>query len=69
MSPPRDFMARIFSSFQRYMYFSVHLLLFRGQIISIASWYMFEVTCSSYFSVNVDSYGSLGVTLLSTVTR
>lgn len=28
------------------MYFSVHLLLFRDQIISVASWYMLEVTCS-----------------------
>ena len=42
------------------MYFSVHLLLFRDQIISVASWYMLGVTCSLYFSANVGSYGSLG---------
>ena len=44
-----DFMAGIF-----------HLLLFRDQIISIASWYMLGVTCSFYFSVNVGSCGLLG---------
>lgn len=41
------------------MYFRVHLLLFRDQIISVASWYMLEVACSFYFSVNVGSCGLL----------